>query len=612
MSKSRLKNYVARTALGLAPGFAAALNFAAPVIAQENEGTRKLETVTVTAQKREQTLQDVPVAVSVVGEKVLEQAQILDIQDLQTVVPSLRVNQLQSTTQTNFVIRGFGNGANNAGIEPSVGVFVDGVFRSRIAGSINDLPNLERVEVLRGPQSTLFGKNASAGVINIVTQAPQFEFGGSAEVTYGNFDQLIFKGDVTGPISDNVAFSLSGSRNTRDGYATNTFNGDELNERNRWNIRGQLLFEFSDEARLRVIGDWNELDENCCVTSAIENGAASLAIIGIGGELGDPTDPFSYEVPYDLTPTSGLTDRGISGQFDYDFENFSVTSISSFRQNNNDNEIDADFSSAAILNNNNDTEIETFTQEIRLASTWDERFDWLVGGFYFNEQIEIQSGLDSGVQTRPFVDGLAGGPAVLGTFEQIFMLEPGTFFGPDTGSTEFFTSDNDSFSFFGQLDFYLTDKLTVTGGLNYTNDQKEFTGTADINYPFSAIDLTTGAGAFGVDLLTAAAFPGVFEAETGLPATPENQALVGQATVDAILAGTEAATLAALQGLQFRPPFIDIPNAVEPGETDDEDVSWTARLAYDVNDNINVYFSAATGFKAASVNLSRDANPLPR
>ena len=132
--------------------------------------------IVVTATKREQTLQDVPVAVSVTTAATLERAQIRDIKDLTTVVPSLRVTERQNSTNTNFLIRGFGNGANNAGIEPSVGVFVDGVYRSRSAAQIGDFPDVQRIEVLRGPQSTLFGKNASAGVISIVTAAPKFDF----------------------------------------------------------------------------------------------------------------------------------------------------------------------------------------------------------------------------------------------------------------------------------------------------------------------------------------------------------------------------------------------------------------------------------------------------
>jgi iron complex outermembrane recepter protein len=174
--------------------------------------------IIVTASKRAQTLQDTPIAVSVTSAADIERSQVRDLLDIQTLVPSLRVGQLQSSANTNFIIRGFGNGANNAGIEPSVGVFIDGVYRSRSAAQIGDLPNVQRVEVLRGPQSTLFGKNASAGIISVVTAEPQFDFGGSAELSYGNFNAIIAKADITGPISDKLAFSLSGGMNKRDGY----------------------------------------------------------------------------------------------------------------------------------------------------------------------------------------------------------------------------------------------------------------------------------------------------------------------------------------------------------------------------------------------------------
>ena len=202
------------------------LPFAAPATAQESQASEFLEEIVVLATKREQTLQEVPVAVSVVTAETIDQAQVRDIKDLQSLVPSLRVNQLQTSGNTNFVIRGFGNGANNAGIEPSVGVFIDGVYRSRTASALNDLPKLERVEVLRGPQSTLFGKNASAGVINIVTAKPDLDaFGGSATVTIGNDEMVVVKGDITGPLSDTTAFSLSGSLNKRDGYFENLEDG---------------------------------------------------------------------------------------------------------------------------------------------------------------------------------------------------------------------------------------------------------------------------------------------------------------------------------------------------------------------------------------------------
>jgi len=169
---------------------------------------QQLEEIVVTATKRTQTLQETPVAVTVTTAETIEQAQILDVNDLQSVVPSLRIAQLQNSTNTNFFIRGFGNGSNNPGIEPSVGVFVDGVFRSRSAGAISDLPSLERVEVLRGPQSTLFGKNASAGVISIVTAKPTGEFGGNVSASFGNRDAVVLKGEVEGAFSDTAAYKF--------------------------------------------------------------------------------------------------------------------------------------------------------------------------------------------------------------------------------------------------------------------------------------------------------------------------------------------------------------------------------------------------------------------
>ena len=233
---------------------ALALSFPLTAFAQDAQpapdsgfGANEGNEIIVTATKRAQTLQDAPVAVSVTTGETLERAQVRDIQDLQVLVPALRVVQLQGSAATNFFIRGFGNGSNNVGIEPSVGVFIDGVFRSRTASQLSDFPDIQRVEVLRGPQSTLFGKNASAGVISIVTREPSFSFGGSAEATYGNFDARVLKAYVTGPVSESVAVSLAGGLNKRDGYVPDLGFGGRNNARNRWFVRGKLLFAPSTD-----------------------------------------------------------------------------------------------------------------------------------------------------------------------------------------------------------------------------------------------------------------------------------------------------------------------------------------------------------------------------
>lgn len=205
--------------------------------------------IIVTASKREQTLQETPISVSVTSGETIERAQIRDVLDLQTVVPSLRVSQLQTSSATTFIIRGFGNGDNNFGIEPSVGVFIDGVFRSRSASALSDLNMIQRVEVLSGPQSTLFGKNASAGVISVVTKEPQFEFGGQVEAVYGNYNQVFLRGEVTGPISDTIAWSLDGTYQQRDGFGRIINLDEEINDRDRWSVRGQLLIEPTATSR---------------------------------------------------------------------------------------------------------------------------------------------------------------------------------------------------------------------------------------------------------------------------------------------------------------------------------------------------------------------------
>ena len=226
------------------------LLYATPALAQTNPApaTQDAELndsddIIVTATKREQTLQDVPISVAVTTAATIEKAQIRDLIDLQSVVPSLKVAQFNAAGQTNFIIRGFGNGNGNDGIESSVGVFIDGVYRSRSASALDDLPEIERVEVLRGPQSTLFGKNVSAGAISIVTKRPSFDWGGKAEISVGNYSQMQTKATITGPISDTLAFRLSGSLNERDGYFKNLTTGSGVNDRHRWSVRGDVLFE---------------------------------------------------------------------------------------------------------------------------------------------------------------------------------------------------------------------------------------------------------------------------------------------------------------------------------------------------------------------------------
>ncbi|UIP07903.1 TonB-dependent receptor [Erythrobacter sp. SDW2] len=591
---TRLALLAGAATIAIAPTTAFAQDAEEPV----EDGTEAVDSniIVVTATKREQTLQETPISVSVTSGETLEQAQIRDVLDLQTVAPSLRVSQLQNSSSSTFIIRGFGNGDNNFGIEPSVGVFIDGVFRSRSASSLNDLANVQRIEVLNGPQSTLFGKNASAGVISVITRAPQFQFGGSIEAGYGEFNDIRLKGDITGPITDTVAFALDGSYNKRDGYGRIVnLNNADINDRNRYTARGQLLFEPSDSLRIRAIADYSKIDEACCVVSTLVAGPTAPAVFAVGGALS--TDFFSYDIFLNKVPVNEVENYGGSVQADLEFGALSLTSITAYRELKNFVDQDVDFTSADIVSEVRDQQVETFTQELRLTSDFDGPLNFLLGGFFFDESVTQNSALTTGPQARPFFSLLAGNPLVFNGVEAALGLPQNSIFSPGLLTSEVYSMDNQSWSVFGTVDFEPFEGLVLTGGFNYTDDKKDFALSGVAFDELANINLVDAfiTGATGGTVTTRAQF-------RALPLATQ-QALAAAATNPGVN------PLLALAPFQFQPPFLNTPNAVENGKTRDDDLSYTLRAAYQFNDNINAYFSYATGFKASSVNLSRDSRP---
>lgn len=572
--------------------------------------------IVVTATKREQTLQETPISVSVTSGETLENAQIRDVLDLQTVTPSLRVSQLQTSSASTFIIRGFGNGDNNFGIEPSVGVFIDGVFRSRSAAALSDLSNVQRIEVLNGPQSTLFGKNASAGVISVITREPQFTFGGSVEASYGNFNAIVLKGDVTGPLTDNIAFSIDGSYNKRDGYATIVNLDEEQNNRDRWATRAQLLFEPTPDLRIRAIADYSEIDEICCQVATLVSGPVTGAINAVGGQLS--TDFFGYEAFLNFVPNNEVKNYGGSIQADWNTGPISVTSITSYRELENFFLSDIDYTSADIATETRDQAVETFTQELRIASDFDGPINFLLGGFYFDEKINQDSAIPNGSQIRNVFELLAGGnpvdvltgaPSVFNGVEAALGLPQESIFLTPLLTSETFSMDNTSWSIFGTVDFEPVDGLVFTAGFNYTDDKKDFALSQTSFDPLGQVNLVDAfiVGGIAQALMVA---PGSVDAATiaGFASNPAT-APIFQAITAAALDPAQNPLLA-LQAFQFQPPFLAIPNAVEDGKTRDDKLTYLFRASYEVTPEVNVYASYATGFKASSVNLSRDSRPL--
>ncbi|GAB5481160.1 MAG: TonB-dependent receptor [Parasphingorhabdus sp.] len=586
---------------------------AVPAYAQEvqEEETVDDNVIIVTATKRAQSLQETPISVSVTTGETLEAAQIRDVLDLQTVTPSLRVSQLQTSSASTFIIRGFGNGDNNFGIEPSVGVFIDGVFRSRSAAALSDLPNVQRIEVLNGPQSTLFGKNASAGVISVITREPQFEFGGAVEASYGNFNSVVLKADVTGPITDNIAFSVDGSYNRRDGYSTILNLDEEQNDRNRWSARGQLLIEPSPDLRIRAIADYSRIDEVCCQVSTVVSGPVTGALNLVGGQLN--TDFFSDEVFLNFVPTNEVDNYGGSIQVDWDAGPISVTSITSYRELKNFFLSDIDYTSASLATETRDQDVETFTQEIRITSDFDGPINFLLGGFYFDESISQDSAIQNGSDIRDVFEILAGGnpadvlaglPSVFNGVEAGLGLPQESIFNTPLLTSEQFSMDNTSWSIFGTVDFEPVDGLVFTGGFNYTDDSKDFALAQQSFDPLGQVNL--------VDAFIVGATAGAVTTRDQFQALPAaNQAaLLSVATTPCTaLTAPNCNQLIGLAAFQFQPPFVTIPNAVEDGRTNDDKFTYLLRASYEISPEVNVYASYATGFKASSINLSRDSRP---
>jgi len=419
-------------------------------------------------------------------------------------------------------------------------------------------------------------------------------------------------------------------------------------------LRAQALFEPTDNFSARLIWDRSVIDENCCgVATAVVGPTAGIVGV-LGGQVPTPVNPFSYETAQNRDTLNQIDDGGLSLQADWDvdlFDGATITSITSNRSNTYDYDSDSDFTTLSLLESTFQfVDIDTFTQELRLASDNGKPLSWMVGGYYFNEDIRQDSGLDYGSDLRSYIDALASidsdpasptfgvpltfvsGPTAspLFAFEQVLGFAPGTFFSDDVRIEETFEQDNEAFSIFGTADYAVTDRLTLTAGLNYTNDKKSVAASTDNNDVFSNLSLT---GADGTRIIStglfldgnaAAGVPSFMQA-LGLPFTPANfQAAASgafgpqaQGYVNGVLgasAGLAAdevnGPLAGLLALQFQPQFLSFPNQVEDGKTNDKELTYTLKAAYEVNENFNVYASTSTGFKASSFNLTRDSRPF--
>ncbi len=447
-----------------------------PTPALEQDAT--LGTVTVNARRREETAQDVPTPISVLSSKTLESQRIYRVQDLQQLVPSTNVAYVHAR-QSSISIRGLGNNPASDGLEGSVGIYLDNVYLGRPGMAVFDLLDVEQLEVLRGPQGTLFGKNTTAGVLNITTRKPTFHPEGSVQQSIGEDGYRQTQGSFSGPISETLAGRLSAYRSEDDGYVKNVHNGDELNGGKRQGFRAQLLFEPSETFNLRWIGEYNEEDSNNGILSLYSTGPTlngvnryeSLAAQA-GATLVSGKD---RKVNFDADQQVTVFQGGTSVEANWTLANdFTLTSISAYRwwdftpRNDDGLNVPVFYSAGVSVRD------KQYSQEIRLASPTGGAFDYVLGAYYFKQDLDNKSFTYYGPQA------------------DIWNLTPaGALANVDTVGNGHI--DTDSYALFAQGTWHVTDRLDLTAGVRGTYEEKSAWVTRDA--PTGGAGLSAGAAA---------------------------------------------------------------------------------------------------------------------
>ena len=428
-----------------------------------DEAAASGDEIVVTARHRDERAQDIPVALSVVGGDLLTRTNTTSVADLSKLAPSLSF-QGYNPRNTNLNIRGLGNNIAIAsdGLDPGVGFYIDGVYYNRPGTAAFDLIDIERIEVLRGPQGTLYGKNTTAGAISVTTAKPKFKSEVNAEMTVGNLGFLQGKAAINLPlVDDQLAVRLSGSVTSRDGTLTNQFTGKKLNNRNSYLLRGQLLFTPGSNVSVRLIGDYAKQKQDCCAQVLADivapaNGKNFRTIAGLFGYT-PVIDPFARVAVNDRAPLIENESGGVSAQIDIELPGATLTSISAWRFWNWTPQGDLDFIplSAFAAADNADRQ-DQYSQELRIASTGSNKVDYVAGLFFYDETIDQHLTVSYG----PAATQLLVSQALPG-----FILNGVT----KVDTNRYRTT---SLAAYGQATIHLTEALSLTGGLRYSHDNK--------------------------------------------------------------------------------------------------------------------------------------------
>lgn len=575
----------------------------------EDEEPVTLSALTVTAQKREQALQEVPITVNVLSEQLLQDTGVRDIKDMQVLVPGLTVTSTQSAAQTVARIRGIGTVGDNAGLESSVGIVIDGVYRARNSVGFTDLGELERIEVLKGPQGTVFGKNTSAGVISVVTRRPSYTQSAEGELTVGNYGAVGVSGAYNDALGENSAFRIYAAQRTRDGVddvrvANGPRRETDDGDQNMHTLRGQLLWEPADTVEVNFAADYTSREENCCVTVTTVRGptAAILNALTPGGEAVIPVADPDRRLAYSNRSTEqDIKDKGFQAEVNWTtpWANDAVlTSITGWREWQAINGLDFDYSAADVLYRAPDedeslTKFETFSQEFRLTGS-SETIDWMVGLFYSNEDLDRNETYRYGAAYEPYLStaligqinpALAARPDAPLFLSQATGLPFGTLF-PGLATLDTYKQNAESTAIFTNNTWHATDAFDVTVGLRYTSEKKTLES-----------DYTNPNGS----LACASYF---------LPNGQVNPLALQRIGAALVSRGVPAAAVPTIAPQVIGFTCLPWANVAHNGrsteqERDEKEWSGTLKLSYNWTDDVMTYASYARGYKAGGFNLDR-------
>ena len=605
--------------------------------AGEEEEYSILDQVIVTATGRSESLQDVPIAVSAIGGERLEASGFHDIADLQDLTPGFDMAAgISQGSSTILRIRGIGSPLGNPGIESSVGVFLDGVYLSRPGAALAEMPDVEQIEILRGPQSTLFGRNTVAGALSIRSRAPNLSekefFGNVTAGNYGAFStQLVANLPI---VEDQLGLRVSGSLRKSDGYLESVTSNADSYASDRYFLRGQLLWTPTPEVGLRIIADYSNIDEHCCSSVIIQDTVlANSGLYQAAGLPGSGVLSSGRQALEDLESNGNAQSfetseqYGISAELEWDLGAAELTYLAAYRSTENENFNDADETSLDVYLAGLTDEYELQSHELRLHGQ-SGRLDWLIGAYYSDEQIREGFGFGTGADATaylgatywyatilgaiPFADlnSLAATPlATGGTFgDTILMpsltaLAGGAPYDPmqafaggvslDGASLlNDFRQDGTSFSIFTHNEFDVTEKLQIVAGLRYIREEKEGgfeqlsgTNNACLTTAFNAASIA------GQGNLTANPFGG--------PDVPVGS-LIGQiGLLGACLAGPYAIS----SGLGLQSEY--------QASFEDDALTGLFSLVYRPSDRITTYATYSRGYKSGGVSLQSSAASQP-